>query len=1501
MTVAQRIHQWCHRLQNLRELITTTAIGKSRRAVVETMEPRQLMTADPIWLGGVYVEGDTGSDAHGDSFYVSFNGGAEGTKLTRLIINTDQNAPGYGVGDNFFDIVDGELGADHSFGFSIDQLQTASPDASVKATVVDGGMQLILTFTNFQAGDLLVFSIDVDEIQQWDPAEKNLDIINGGIDPIASGVEFQGSRLIGEFEAPHYEAVDGTGRFTNAYDTVVDPAKLPIPRDNDNGKRDRSAGTALSLQQVPKPISLAGTVYEDQNRNLVQESGDRGIAGVQLALWRKEGTGYVDTGFRTTTDSQGNYRFGVELKLMPGTYQVRETQPANYLSVGAVPGSIPGVGTVGQIVTSNQDWLTEISIPLGDQHAVDLDFAEALPASIAGHVCLAMPGFDCFSTAPNSKTPLAGVQIDLLDGSGKKIATTLTATDGSYRFENLPSGVYTVVEFTPVQYIDGGAMTGSHGGKVENPSRIGGVTLAGGTNAVDYDFCELLPASLSGHVYEDRNDDGIRAANEPLLPGTTVRLFDETGTLVSQTVTDNQGFYRFSFLKPGKYRLVETTPVDYVDGKDQAGTILGKAVGKVDSAMDEISEILLASGTDGINYDFGELRPGSISGKVFADRDGDCLQDTDEAALAGVVIQLLNELDQVIAETQTDSQGRYAFANLKPGLYSVREQQPAGFLQGGQKIGSGGGDASLVDWMKKIPIGSGEQLVDYDFCEVPPAEIAGWVFVDNNGDCLIQPQEKGIGGVRIELYNQQNQLVAFTTTNGDGSYAFRNLAPGQYTVKEIQPAGYLQGGQKAGSGGGIDSTQDLIHSIAIGAGQQLTDYNFCEQLPASLSGVVFVDPNMDCIQSPGEESLSGVRVELLDEQGRFLQATTTDSEGRYRFENLAPGKYTVFEVAPAGYFHFAQMAPAGKGTTKKPFYIQDITLSSGEQLQGLDFCEIPPATISGYVFQDGPTLLTEDGLPPERRRSVRDGQRTPDDTPLPGVVLELRLLSGFPVDPKETIPGTYGNGVRVTTGADGYFEFRGLKPGTYSVYQIQPTGFVDSLDTPGPMATYSVNPEDLPTAQVGLTNYIRTLAGTDASNPRNDAILLIELNPGDHARDNNFSEILVSKQETPLFPPPPPTTPEPPPISNGTLNAPFERVLLADAPRPVQMPEYPLGGLAVPYTWHLSIVNAGAPRGVRLDHAVSKERIVRSTQILDITHWTVAGLKAGKWTIVSSGPKVKSVDARGVFNVTGAKALAGDFNGDGVDEVALFVAGEWLLDINGNGEWDKQDLWAKLGDEGDMPVVGDWDADGKDDIGIFGPEWRGDRPAIAREPGLPDPANLVRTKPKNLPPQGEEAPPQERLLQRNPQNSGRADLVDHIFRFGQHEDQAIAGDFNGDGIATVGVFRAGKWKLDVDGDGKFTERDEEREFGQAGDQAIVGDFDGDGLDEIAIVRNGQVIVDSNRNGVIDAADQIFELDNAVDQVVVGDFDGDGKDEPALHRSLTSEDAPLQARAPVTNR
>ncbi len=250
-------------------------------------------------------------------------------------------------------------------------------------------------------------------------------------------------------------------------------------------------------------------------------------------------------------------------------------------------------------------------------------------------------------------------------------------------------------------------------------------------------------------------------------------------------------------------------------------------------------------------------------------------------------------------------------------------------------------------------------------------------------------------------------------------------------------------------------------------------------------------------------------------------------------------------------------------------------------------------------------------------------------------------------------------------------------------------------------------------------------------------------------------------------------------------------------------------------------------------------------------------------------------------------ALAGDFDGDGSDEGVIFKDGQWFVDFNGNGKWDAGDLWMQLGTELDRPVVGDWDGDGKDDIGIFGRQWHRDDQKIKKDPGLPDPANKrrrevdARSLAQSDSDRGED---RKRLLVRGDQGALRADAVDHVFKYGEQVDTPIAGDWNGDGIDQIAVFRSGKWLLDADGDGRWTDADQRADFGRSGDEPIVGDFNGDGIDEIGVVRGDLWIIDTDGDRRITANDLqiIVPRPSADSQPIVGDFDGDAVDDPGYY-------------------
>ena len=115
--------------------------------------------------------------------------------------------------------------------------------------------------------------------------------------------------------------------------------------------------------------------------------------------------------------------------------------------------------------------------------------------------------------------------------------------------------------------------------------------------------------------------------------------------MVDSQRTEENGFYEFTNLTPRlTYILKETQPTEYFDGKEAIGSILGEVVGNQVN-NDEIVDILLPNNGVGVHYDFGELKPASISGYVYEDFNDNGIKETGEAGIPNTTITLwvLNE------------------------------------------------------------------------------------------------------------------------------------------------------------------------------------------------------------------------------------------------------------------------------------------------------------------------------------------------------------------------------------------------------------------------------------------------------------------------------------------------------------------------------------------------------------------------------------------------------------------------------------------------------------------------------------------------------------------------------------------------------------------------------------------------------------------------------------------------------------------------------------------
>lgn len=120
----------------------------------------------------------------------------------------------------------------------------------------------------------------------------------------------------------------------------------------------------------------------------------------------------------------------------------------------------------------------------------------------------------------------------------------------------------------------------------------------------------------------------------------------------------------------------------------------------------------------------------------------------------------------------------------------------------------------------------------------------------------------------------------------------------------------------------------------------------------------------------------------------------------------------------------------------------------------------------------------------------------------------------------------------------------------------------------------------------------------------------------------------------------------------------------------------------------------------------------------------------------------------------------------------------------------------------------------------------------------------------------------------------------------------VAGDWDGDGTVTPGVFRDGNWELS----NQLSTRPEMRVvFGRRGDLPVVGDWNGDGKDGIGVVRADRWILSDSADAPRETTSFSYGRVTSGDIPVVGDWNGTGTDgvgiirdgEWHLRNSLTS--------------
>ncbi|HME09455.1 MAG TPA: hypothetical protein VKG25_20515, partial [Bryobacteraceae bacterium] len=220
------------------------------------------------------------------------------------------------------------------------------------------------------------------------------------------------------------------------------------------------------------------------------------------------------------------------------------------------------------------------------------------------------------------------------------------------------------------------------------------------------------------------------------------------------------------------------------------------------------------------------------------------------------------------------------------------------------------------------------------------------------------------------------------------------------------------------------------------------------------------------------------------------------------------------------------------------------------------------------------------------------------------------------------------------------------------------------------------------------------------------------------------------------------------------------------------------------------------------------------------------------WVLDVNGDEVENaMDLVYAFGgIPGDIPITGDWNGDGHTKIGIYRPsnGLFILDSNGNGVLDAGDAVFNLHigkSPGDVPLVGDWNGDGRSKVGYFrqGFLW------------------ILDTNGNHIFEQG----------------------IDQVYAYGGVAgDVPVVGDWTGTGTSKIGVFRQGfLWVLDANGNGTFDGNGPDFVFpygGIPGDVPVVGDWTGTGITHVGIFRQGFLwALDANGDRLIDAGDFIF--------------------------------------------
>jgi uncharacterized repeat protein (TIGR01451 family) len=563
--------------------------------------------------------------------------------------------------------------------------------------------------------------------------------------------------------------------------------------------------------------------------------------------------------------------------------------------------------------------------------------------------------------------------------------------------------------------------------------RAEGLTLPVESNNV---YATVVSGTIGDTIYWDKSGNGLQDTGERGIPGVTVELIElisgdpvdcdliNPGIQGCIAVTDLYGKYLFKDLLFKNYKVKVTQPSGYTQTGDPDSTINNETILTVSNTSPATRSNLTG--------DFGYKGNASFGDKVWEDRNGNGIQDTNELPIQNAEVTLLfagfdgifgNADDVIIGNVNTDSNGNYLFTDL-----------PAGNYRATLNTASVPGLTPTTPTVINQTLAVNQAYTAGDFGLQYNTVIGDTVYYDVNGSGAQNAGEPGIPGVTVTLKDANGNDIdsdlstsgiqpTTTITDANGKYKFEHLPFGTYKPVVTPLTGYVQTGDPDGS---LDNSTALTTS-STNTSNLGGDFGF--QGTASFGDRVWVDQNNNQTQDSGETTnVPGAKVTLVFAgfDGIFGNAddvtyplATTDINGEYTFGDLPPGLYkSTLDMATI---------PGAVQTT--PLTVQQ-NLTTGQAFLNGDFGVKFTGGIGDKIYFD----INGDGI----QNGTEPG--------IPGVTVTLKDGSGNDIDSDPATPGVQPT--TTVTDANGQYTFIDLPFGTYTVLISQPSSFPTQTGDP---------------------------------------------------------------------------------------------------------------------------------------------------------------------------------------------------------------------------------------------------------------------------------------------------------------------------------------------------------------------------------------------------------------------------------------------------------------------